>query len=115
MPQWMPISRPDFESLFHEELEHCFPEERALFERSRVDLERRPFATRTCLDTAFVVAWHRDEIMYYNDVEGGFNTSPVNEDGSIVHYWCNQDTLQAALHTWLRQDQADSGASAPLG
>ena len=103
MSQWTPISRPDFESLFCRALEDCLPEERALFERCRTDLERRPFATKIYLESAFVVALHQDEIMYYNDIEGGFNTSPVDEDGAILEYWCNQDTLQGALRNWLRQ------------
>ena len=113
MPQWTPISQPDFESLFREELENCGSAERALFERSRIDLERRLFATETYLESAFVVAWHRDEIMYYNDIEGGFNTSPVDGDGAILEYWCNQDSLQGALHTWLLQDQTESAAVSP--
>jgi hypothetical protein len=108
MPQWIPISQPDFESLLREELEECFSEERVLFERSRIDVERRPFATKTYLESAFVVASRGDEIMYYNDIEGGFNTSAVDNDGAILEYWCNQDTLQAALHTWLRHDQPES-------
>lgn len=105
MPHWTPISRSDFEDLLREELEDCSFEERALFERSSIVLERRPFATATYLKSAFVVAWHRDEIMYYNDIERGFNTSPADENGAIVEYWCDQDTLQGALHRWLCRDR----------
>lgn len=107
MTQRTPISRPEFEAFLREELANCFPAERALFEQSRIDLERRPFVRKDYLESAFVVAFYRHEIMYYNDIEGGFNTSPVNPDGAIVEYWCNQDTLQAALHTWLRQHEPE--------
>jgi hypothetical protein len=100
---WKPIDRAEFEELLRDELAQCLPEERALFERCRIAVERRPFAKNDYLDSAFVVALHDDEILYYNDIEDGFNTSPVGPDGAILEYWCNQDSLQVALHTWLLQ------------
>jgi len=103
MPEWQSISRSDFERFLNEELASCHPEERALFERTRTRIERRPLVDDRFLKTAFVVACYGGEVMYYNDIEGGFNTSPLTDEGSILEYWCNQDNLQGALHTWLTQ------------
>lgn len=95
----------EFEVFLREELESCYPEERALFERTKTAVERRPFVDKTYLEDAFVVAFHRDEVMYYNEIEEGFNTSPVDEHGAIMEYWCSQDSLQGALHLWLSAEE----------
>ncbi len=110
--QWAPMSSDAFAILLGEELAACSPEERLLFEQSKITVERRPFAKPTYLADAFVIAAHRDEVIYYNDIEGGFNTSPVNRNGAIVEYWCNQDTLQGVLYRWLQRDDIDSESRA---
>lgn len=104
MAQWQPISLNDFETLLGEELENCQPEEQALFERTKLPVGRLRMRDTAYLETAYVVARYGDEILYYNDIEGGFNTSPVDDAGAILEYWCNQDTLQGALYRWLHPE-----------
>jgi len=38
--------------------------------------------------------------MYWEDVEEGFNTSPIGSDGMILEHRCNQDELCQALGYW---------------
>lgn len=33
------------------------------------------------------------EVIYYNDIEDGFNISEYEAYGQIKEYWCNQDEL----------------------
>ena len=41
----------------------------------------------------WVVAIFGDEVIYYNDIEEGFNVSPYETYGHIKEYWCNQFEL----------------------
>lgn len=41
----------------------------------------------------WVVAIYGNEVIYYNDIEDGFNTSPYELYGHIKEYWCDQVQL----------------------
>lgn len=41
----------------------------------------------------WVVAIFGNEIIYYNDIEDGFNVSPYDTYGDIKEYLCNQSEL----------------------
>jgi hypothetical protein len=79
-------------------------EERALFEQTKLHIERQPIRDSRYLESAYVVASYRGEVMYYNDIEGGFNTSHVDDREAIAECWCNQDSLQGALYRWLHPE-----------
>ncbi|MFS4431239.1 hypothetical protein [Chryseobacterium sp. S90] len=36
-------------------------------------------------------------VIYYNDIEEGFNISEYTKYGTIDHYYCNQDELHTAI------------------
>lgn len=42
-------------------------------------------------------------VIWYNDIEDGFNVSRCAERGVIGEYWCNQGSLQPVLWDLLRQ------------
>ena len=42
----------------------------------------------------WVVAQIGQKVIWYNDIEDGFNRSSCSELGLIDEYWCNQDELQ---------------------
>ena len=44
-----------------------------------------------------MVARKGNEVIYYEDIEGGFNVSPVGPDGEIPEHRCNRDELRFAL------------------
>jgi hypothetical protein len=48
-----------------------------------------------------VVARNGGEVVYWEDVEEGFNLSPIDNNGLIVEHSCNQDDLGIALRPWL--------------
>lgn len=49
----------------------------------------------------FVVARRANEVMYWEDGEGGFNISPPDANGGIARHWRNQDSLATALNEWI--------------
>jgi hypothetical protein len=53
------------------------------------------------LENVVVVAKKSDEVIYWEDVEEGFNISRVRSDGLILEHWCGQDELGVALNRWI--------------
>jgi hypothetical protein len=45
----------------------------------------------------WVVGLIGSSVIWYNDVEDGFNRSKYMEHGEIQDYWCNQDELDTAV------------------
>jgi hypothetical protein len=68
------------------------------------------------METVIVVARKGKEVIYWEDVEEGFNLSPVAEDGRILEHWCNQDELGLALNAWVegRTRWGKLGPAAPI-
>ena len=52
-------------------------------------------------ESVIIVARRDNEVIYWEDVEEGFNASPVDENGTILEHWCNQDQLGHALNAWV--------------
>jgi predicted esterase YcpF (UPF0227 family) len=52
-------------------------------------------------ESVVVVARKGDEVIYYEDVEEGFNVSPISQEGRILEHWCSQDELRFALNAWI--------------
>jgi hypothetical protein len=46
-------------------------------------------------------------VIWFNDIEDGFNRSSYDQYGIIKEYWCNQDELEQAIQKLL--DAIDTG------
>jgi hypothetical protein len=57
----------------------------------------------------WVVAILGRTVVWFNDIEGGFNRSPYSEIGTISVYRCNQDELQWQVQALL--DEINTGIS----
>jgi len=100
MEAWQPISASELEELVSYQLQECPPALVALFEAHRVSPFQAPIVRNGRREAVFVVAKRGDEVMYYEDVEDGFNFSPLSADGEILEHWCNQHELKYALKRW---------------
>jgi len=49
----------------------------------------------------WVVGIIGNTVIWYNDIEDGFNQSAYRDHGTIGEYWCNQDELEHTLHSLL--------------
>jgi hypothetical protein len=50
----------------------------------------------------WVVAIFGNEVIYYNDIEEGFNISRYETYGEIQEYWCNQSELNQTIFELLK-------------
>lgn len=100
MDAWEPISQAELESLIREQLAECDSELIEVLQKHRVTPFRAPIERLGQEEQVFVVARRGSEVMYYEDVEGGFNFSPISPEGRILERWCNQDELNYALLRW---------------
>lgn len=107
MDEWRPIEEEELEQIIREDLAVCTPEQRAVFEQYRVPLHRATIKRYGKVEQVFIVAQRGQEVMCFEDIEEGFNFSPIDADGKILQHWCNQDELTYALWHWMGRPQED--------
>lgn len=88
----------------------------AVFRKYSVEPHLAPISRYGRMDSVVVVARKGDEAIYWNDVEEGFNLSPIDPAGRILEHWCNQDDLGLALNGWIdgRVQTARLGPAEPI-
>lgn len=73
---------------------------RAAWDRIRIEPEKWQCSPWGDQDGGFwVVAVMSEAVVWYNDIENGFNTSPFTTRGTIGAYRCNQTSLSELLAT----------------
>jgi len=100
MNDWKPIAKNELEALIEEQVQECSSNQKEIFNKYRVPLEEHKIIRYGKPEKVFVVARRDNEAMYFEDVEYGFNFSPLDENGTIKEHWCNQDELKYALSRW---------------
>ncbi|EEH68981.1 hypothetical protein HMPREF0023_1491 [Acinetobacter sp. ATCC 27244] len=63
----------------------------------------------------WVVAIIGNTVIWFNDVEDGFNRSSFTEFGKINEYYCNQDDLECQIQNVLNQIRDGYDAAGYLG
>ncbi|WP_413840997.1 hypothetical protein [Lysobacter zhanggongensis] len=84
-------------ALVAEQLADCSPDQHRLFERFKVEPYRVPVERRGVTEGVFVVAKAGGRVLYYEDVEEGFNVSVLLHNGSIAAPGYEQLELRHAL------------------
>lgn len=97
MNAWKPISSNELETLIFRELATCTPEQQAFFADIRIPLRAVPILRFGQVEYVYVVAQWGDIMVYYEDVEDGFNLSTLAPDGSIASPGYEQWGLNHAL------------------
>ncbi|MDA1044609.1 MAG: hypothetical protein O3C57_05230 [Verrucomicrobia bacterium] len=95
------IPLPALEALIDEQLERCTPAQRETYRKLRVPIRPAPISRHGNIESVFIVAQRASEVMYYEDVEKGFNFSFIDARGTILHHWGNRDDLSQALPHWM--------------
>jgi hypothetical protein len=103
MDNWEPISEKDFLELFAAQYEELDDRERVAFERFRVQpwMATIRRSERTGDEHVFVVAQANRGVLYFDDVEYGFNISDVDDLGRILSPGGSQYTLSEAVSRWF--------------
>ena len=108
MAAWKPITEDEFSQLFDEQYNALDHKEKHLFDRYWV----RPWRAviRRSEDSGdeqvFVVAQTGGGVLYFDDVEYGFNISGVDESGRILTPGGSQNTLKEAVAEWFTPQQS---------
>lgn len=74
------------------------PAERRLWEAIRIEPQKwqqHPYGDQGA--GFWVVALAGRTVIWYNDIEEGFNRSRYSTYGTIGDYWCNHDELEVTL------------------
>jgi hypothetical protein len=112
---WHPISLSDLVSRISRELLDCSAEQREHFSRSRISPAKWHLPPWGDEGGGFwAVAVQQDRVLWYNDIEQGFNVSTFVVPGQIPRnqYWCNDDPLRWALPRLQGGHGADAGPPA---
>jgi len=99
--EWKPAPVEDVMEIVQEDLSDCDPEQAAVFDRFAVNPFPAAIVRYGQIGSVIVVARRYNEVIYWEDVECGFNVSPIDENGTVLEHWCNQDELRWALNHWV--------------
>jgi hypothetical protein len=98
---WKPIPLEKMQKMLAQELASCTDEQRAYLQRVALPAPQKwqltPWGD---LGGGFwAVAVQRDRVLWYNDIEDGFNVSCFVQRGVIptAEYRCNDEDVQQAL------------------
>jgi hypothetical protein len=101
MSEWQPATIEDVKTIVEDDLKTCDAEQIATFQDYAVEPYLAPICRYGKMESVVVIARRGNEAMYWEDVEEGFNVSPIGVDGQILEHWCNQDGLGFALNAWI--------------
>jgi len=103
MDDWHPATIPEVNEIVAKDLKACDSEQLAVFDKYRVEPFSAPIVRYGQTESVVVVARKGDQVIYWEDVEDGFNVSPISPDGQVLEHWCNQDELRFALNAWIER------------
>ena len=93
---WSPITKEELENLMSIDLNH---NQLFLWNAIKINPEKWIENEKGKEGNGFwVVAILGKEVIWYNDIEEGFNISPYSEYGLINDYGCEQDRLDWCLN-----------------
>ena len=98
---WVPATIKDVEKIVADDLANCTTEQRARFKQRAITPYFAPIVRYGKREQVVIVARKNNEVIYWEDVEEGFNLSPIATDGTILEHFCNQDSLGIALNAWI--------------
>jgi len=114
---WSPITEVDLWDLINNSWDRMSLEQRKYWEILKVNPEKWEEQQYGAVGGGFwVVAIFGNLVLWYNDIEDGFNLSQYKNYGKINEYWCNQDELEEAMQNIINlfKDGYDaSGKSSP--
>lgn len=103
---WEPISFNELDQLIRSACQRMSPQQRDLWERIRIEPNKWALSPYGDLGGGFwVVAQLGQTVVWYNDIEDGFNCSKFIHQGQIEEQWCAQDRLEWALQKLIESTQ----------
>ena len=99
METWQPITDDEFLSLFDEQYAELNSEQKQVFDQYRVHIPKAVIrrSEETGDELVHIVAQVENDVLYFDDVEYGFNWSEIDGTGRILKPGGSQNSLQGAL------------------
>lgn len=94
---WTPITTTELEQVIQRELLKCTADQRAAFVAKRVPFRKVPIHRLGAVESVLVVAQFPQGLLYFEDVEEGFEFGNLGEDGAIPDQGCHQYALRHVL------------------
>lgn len=99
---WEPISELELWDYINNAEIRMNIEQQRLWEVIRIDPQKWQEKQYGTLGGGFwVVAIIGQSVIWFNDIEDGFNISQYKQYGVISEYWCNEDELEFAIQRLL--------------
>lgn len=98
MVEWQPITEVALRGRIAQGEARMIPTQLRLWQAARIEPERwqqHPYGDAG--GGFWVVAIIGRTVVWYNDIEDGFNRSSYSTYGTIDDYWCNQDELELTM------------------
>lgn len=101
---WTPITEAELQALIARGVANMEQPSRVLWDLIRTAPVKWALPPWGDMGGGFwVVAVFGNRVIWYNDIEDGFNVSPYVEHGVIGEYLCNQDELHHRLYFLLQE------------
>ena len=94
---WKAVTLDEMKRIVEEELRQCGTEDRALFGRMKIEPQKVRFDRGTFSEDVFVVARQGDKLLFFDDIEDGFEVAEADKDGVIRNAGVGQFDLCHAL------------------
>lgn len=98
---WHPATADEIVKIVAEDLKTCNDNQIATYKKYALEPYAAPILRYGKMETVIIVARKKNEVIYWEDVEEGFNISSLAADGQILEHKCNQDDLGIALNSWI--------------
>lgn len=95
---WKPITKEELERELETQCNDLSPEEMGFFSSIKVPLESVEIDRNGRLENVYVVARQEQSVVFYEDVEEGFEISKLNSQGVIDEYGANQFTIRHVIN-----------------
>jgi hypothetical protein len=104
---WQPLSEVQLWDQIIQAEGRMTPAQARLWEAIKIDPQKwaqSPYGNKG--GGFWAVALLGQQVVWYNDIEDGFNVSRYENLGNIGEYWCNQDRLEEAVQSLLNLIEA---------
>jgi hypothetical protein len=105
---WTPLPEEELYALFNKSWKRMNQKQRSFWEMVQIEpikWDLHPWGDQG--GGFWVVARIGKRVVWYNDIEEGFNQSPYTQEGIIGDYRCNQDDLEHTIQQFI--DGYESG------
>ncbi|MGE8492184.1 hypothetical protein [Comamonas sp. JNW] len=97
MSTWEPVTVDALEAIVEKQLSNCSTAQQALFTGCRQPFYPVPIHRLGQLEQVLVVAHLPHGLLYFEDVEDGFEVGELQQDGALHPHSCDQLELRHVL------------------